>query len=140
MGPYTLSFDEVDGTRSPAVGGKGANLGELTRAGFPVPPGFCVTTAAYRAFVRASGELDALLDSLDRVTHEDLDTIGTLGARVREHLEALAIPAGVRSAVLAAWQVLGPQRAYAVRSSATAEDLPSASFAGQQDTFLNVRG
>src|ERR1700752_4742868 len=114
MGPYTLSFDEVDGTRSPEVGGKGANLGELTRAGFPVPPGFCVTTAAYLDFVRASGELDVLLDSLDEGTHEDLDTIGPLGARVREHLNALAIPAGVRLAVLAAWRVLGPQHAVAV--------------------------
>jgi pyruvate,water dikinase len=140
MAPYTLSFDEVDGTWLPEVGGKGANLGELTRAGFPVPPGFCVTTAAYRDFVRTSGELDALLDALDRVTHEDLDTIGTIAARVRQHLEALAIPAGVRLAVLAAWRELGAQHAYAVRSSATAEDLPSASFAGQQDTFLNVRG
>lgn len=80
MGPYTLSFDEVDGTRLPEVGGKGANLGELTRAGFPVPPGFCATTAAYREFVQTSGELEALLDSLDRVTHEDLDTIRTMGA------------------------------------------------------------
>jgi pyruvate,water dikinase len=140
MGPYTLSFDEVDGTRLPEVGGKGANLGELTRAGFPVPPGFCVTTAAYRDFVRTSGELNALLDSLDRVTHEDLDKIGILGARIRHHLEALTVPAGVRSAVLAAWRDLGSEQAYAVRSSATAEDLPSASFAGQQDTFLNVRG
>jgi pyruvate,water dikinase len=140
MGLYTLSFEKVDGTRLLEVGGKGANLGELTRAGFPVPPGFCVTTAAYRDFVRASGEINALLDSLDRVTHEDLDTIGTIGARIREHLEALAIPAGVRLAVLVSWRELGPHHAYAVRSSATAEDLPSASFAGQQDTFLNVRG
>jgi pyruvate,water dikinase len=140
MGPFTLSFDEVDGTRLPEVGGKGANLGELTRAGFPVPPGFCITTAAYRDFVRASGQFDALLDALERVAHEDLDTIGTLGAHIRALLEPLAIPAGVRSAVLAAWRGLGSQLAFAVRSSATAEDLPSASFAGQQDTFLNVRG
>src|SRR5215471_9773342 len=140
MGPYTLSFGEVDGTRLPEVGGKGANLGELTRAGFPVPAGFCVTTAAYREFVRTSGELDALLDSLDRVTHEDLVTIGTIGARIREHLEARAIPADIRMAVLQAWREFGTEHAYAVRSSATAEDLPSASFAGQQDTFLNVRG
>ena len=140
MGPYTLSFSEVDGTRLPEVGGKGANLGELTRAGFPVPPGFCVTTAAYRDFVRTSGQLDALLDSLGRVTHEDLDTIRAIGVRIREHLEARAIPAEVRLAVLQAWRELGTDHAYAVRSSATAEDLPSASFAGQQDTFLNVRG
>src|SRR5499427_4078687 len=140
MGPYTLSFGEVDGTRLPEVGGKGTNLGELTRAGFPVPPGFCVTTAAYREFLRTSGELEALLDSLERVTHEDLDTIRGTGVRIREHLEALAIPADVQLAILQAWRELGTEHAYAVRSSATAEDLPSASFAGQQDTFLNVRG
>jgi pyruvate,water dikinase len=140
VGPYTLSFGEVDETRLPDVGGKGANLGELTRAGFPVPPGFCVTTAAYRDFVRTSGELDALHDALDQVAHEDLVAICALGGCIREHLGALAIPAGIRSAVLAAWRELGTGHAYAVRSSATAEDLPSASFAGQQDTFLNVRG
>jgi pyruvate,water dikinase len=74
------------------------------------------------------------------VRHEDLGTIGAMGGRIREHLAALAIPADIRSAVLAAWQKLGTEHAYAVRSSATAEDLPSASFAGQQDTFLNIRG
>src|SRR3954465_3624938 len=99
MGPYTLSFDELEGTRLPDVGGKGANLGELTRAGFPVPPGFCVTTAAYRDFVKTSGAIDALLVALDRVTHEDLGTIGAPGGRIREHLGALAIPAGIGSAV-----------------------------------------
>src|SRR6516225_7624376 len=135
MGPYTLSFGEVDRTRLPDVGGKGANLGELTRAGFPVPPGFCVTTAAYREFVRTSGEFETLPDSLEQVTHEDLDTIRSIGGRIRKHLEALAIPADVRLAVLQAWRELGTDHAYAVRSSATAEDLPSASFAGQQDTF-----
>jgi pyruvate,water dikinase len=140
MEPYTLSFVELDGTRLREVGGKGANLGELTRAGFPVPPGFCVTTAAYREFVRTSAEFEALLDSLERVTHDDFDAIRTIGVRIREHLEALAIPADVRLAVLDAWRELGAEHAYAVRSSATAEDLPSASFAGQQDTFLNVRG
>lgn len=140
MRPYTLSFGQVDGTRLPEVGGKGANLGELTRAGFLVPAGFCVTTAAYREFLRASGHLDALLDSLERVTHEDLDTIRATGGRLREDLEARAIPADVRLAILQAWQELGTEHAYVVRSSATAEDLPSASFAGQQDTFLNVRG
>src|SRR4029077_20944689 len=99
MEPYTLIFGEVNGMRLPEVGGKGANLGELTRAGFPVSPGFCVTTAAYSEFVAASGELDPLLDSLGRVTHEDLDRIGTIGARVRAPLKAPAIPAGVRLAV-----------------------------------------
>src|SRR5262249_31351635 len=136
MEPYTLRLDEVDATRLPDVGGKGANLGELTRAGFPVPPGFCITTAAYREFVRQSTELNLLLDVLDGVAHDDLSRIGVLGGRIRTHLESLAIPAGVRSAVLAAWSRLGKEDAYAVRSSATAEDLPAASFAGQQDTYL----
>jgi pyruvate,water dikinase len=138
--PYTLSFGEVDETRLADVGGKSANLGELTRAGFPVPPGFCVTTAAYRDFVKEGGEMNTLLEALDRLTHEELGTIGVLGGRIREYLGALPMPASIRSAVLASWWDLGSGNAYAVRSSATAEDLPSASFAGQQDTFLNVRG
>src|SRR5262245_5648586 len=128
MAHYTLTFDEVEGTRLHEVGGKGANLGELTRAAFPVPPGFCVTTAAYLDFVRTSSDFDPLLDALDRVTHDDLGTIATLGARMREHLEALPVPANIRSAVLSTWRKLGTEPAYAVRSSATAEDLPSASF------------
>src|SRR3954454_22771039 len=102
MERHVLSFGEVDGTRLAEVGGKGANLGEMTRAGFPVPPGFCVTTAAYRDFIRTSAELDALLDELAEVSHEDLGRIGALGRRIREHLESLEMPAGIRAAVLAA--------------------------------------
>src|SRR5262249_54260611 len=82
----------------------------------------------------------ALLDSLERVTHEDLDTIRGTGVRIRDHLEALAIPADVRLAVLQAWRELGIGHAYAVRPRPPAQDPPAASFAGQQDTFLNVRG
>src|SRR5437660_5519961 len=100
---FVLPFSALDRDLLALAGGKGANLGEMTRAGFPVPPGFCVTTAAYRDFVRVSGELDALLDALARVTHEDLGTIGALGGRVRAHLGSLEMPAGIRSAVLAAW-------------------------------------
>jgi pyruvate,water dikinase len=140
MSRYTLRFEEVDATCLPDVGGKGANLGELTRAGLPVPPGFCVTTAAYSDFVRQSAGLDALLDALERLTTADPGETGALAGRVRDDLQSLAMPAGVRSAELAAWRELGTELAYAVRSSATAEDLPSASFAGQQDTYLNVRG
>src|SRR5262245_21624279 len=111
MGRYVLPFSEVDGTRLAEVGGKGANLGELTRAGFPVPPGFCVTTAAYRAFVRTSAEFEPLLDALERVPIEHLDAIRASGARIREGLEALAIPADVRAAVLQAWREFGPEHA-----------------------------
>jgi pyruvate,water dikinase len=140
MEPYTLPFPEIDATRTALVGGKGANLGEMTRAGLPVPPGFCVTTAAYREFVSTSAELDAMLDELTGVSADDLSRIGVLGRRIREHLASLEMPAGIRSAILAQWRGTGAQHFYAVRSSATAEDLPSASFAGQQDTYLNVQG
>jgi pyruvate,water dikinase len=140
MEPYALLFSEIDATRTALVGGKGANLGEMTIAGFPVPPGFCVTTVAYREFASTSAELSALIDELAGVSADDLIRIGVLGRRIREHLASLATPEAIRSAVLAAWRSFGVEHSYAVRSSATAEDLPSASFAGQQDTYLNVQG
>ena len=89
--PYALPFTEIDATRTALVGGKGANLGELTKAGFPVPSGFCVTTAAYREFVATSAELDALLDELSGVRADDLTRIGVLGGCIREHLASLAM-------------------------------------------------
>jgi rifampicin phosphotransferase len=140
MDPYVLPFSEVGADSVALVGGKGANLGEMARAGFPVPPGFCVTTAAYREFVAASPELDGLLDALEGTDPDDLSRNGELGQRIRDHLTTLPVPDAVRASVLSAWREMGPERPYAVRSSATAEDLPTASFAGQQDTYLNVRG
>lgn len=140
MTPYVLHFNEIDRTRLPDVGGKGANLGELSRAGFPVPRGFCITTRAYREFIAASPEMDRLLDSLDRLQPDQLDKISKLGKQVRDHLQTLPVPAGVQAAIVGAWKKTGEEKAYAVRSSATAEDLPTASFAGQHETFLNVKG
>lgn len=140
MGPYVLPFSEIDATQTTLVGGKGANLGELTKAGFAVPPGFCVTTAAFREFLSTSPTLDAMLDELTGMRGDDLARIGQIGGRIREYLTSLAIPEGIRLAVIAAWRATGDEHSYAVRSSATAEDLPSASFAGQQDTYLNIRG
>ncbi|MGF9714652.1 phosphoenolpyruvate synthase [Paenibacillus naphthalenovorans] len=137
---YVLNFQSIDKSHLPAVGGKGANLGELTRAGFPVPQGFCVTTAAYRQFIQSSREMKELFDQLDRVSHEQLEQIRILGQRIREHLTSLSMPNSVKSAISKAWETTGKAQAYAVRSSATAEDLPTASFAGQQDTYLNVCG
>jgi pyruvate,water dikinase len=75
MQPYVLPFPEIDATQTALVGGKGANLREMTRAGFPVPPGFCVTTAAYREFVATSPDLDAMLDELSSVSADDLTRI-----------------------------------------------------------------
>src|SRR5690606_39669745 len=121
-------------------GGKGANLGELAKAGFPVPEGFCVTTDAYREFVAASSEMDGLLDELDALDPEDVEGVRALGERIRTHLLELEIPASLKREITEAWRRAGEAHAYAVRSSATAEDLPTASFAGQQDTYLNVKG
>jgi len=92
MDPYVLPFSEVGADSVALVGGKGANLGEMARAGFPVPPGFCVTTAAYREFVAASPELDGLLDALEGTDPGDLSGMGEVGKRIRDHLTTLPVP------------------------------------------------
>lgn len=138
---YVLSFSEIDRTSGEKVGGKGANLGELYRIpGIEVPPGFCVDTDAFEDFVDTSPEYRNLLHSLQLITEESRVELQTIGERLRVHLENLEMPAPIQDEILRAWQISGCHCAYAVRSSATAEDLPGASFAGQQDTFLNVRG
>jgi phosphoenolpyruvate synthase/pyruvate phosphate dikinase len=141
MERYVLDFAAVGKADLARVGGKGANLGELCRIpGVEVPAGFCVTTAAYGDFTAGSGEFAALLAELGRVDAGALEEIRALGRRIRGHLEGLAIPDKVAAEIVRAWRRAGTQHAYAVRSSATAEDLPGASFAGQQDTYLNIRG
>jgi rifampicin phosphotransferase len=145
MDKFVLDFTEIDKKSLPYVGGKGANLGEMTKAGFPVPQGFCVTTVAYHVFIQESHEMNQFYSQLDEIHAADLDAHGLdeirqLGKAIREHLEQVAIPSDVKTAILAAWQQTGQDKAYAIRSSATAEDLPTASFAGQQETYLNVRG
>ena len=138
--PYTLPFTQIQAADLPLVGGKGANLGEMTRAGFPIPPGFCVTTVAFAQFTAAYPEIEALYARLDQVTTADLEGARQTGLAVREALLGVAVPADLATAILDQWRALDPHQAYAVRSSATAEDLPDASFAGQQDTYLNVIG
>jgi rifampicin phosphotransferase len=139
-----LDLDRIDATMLAAVGGKAANLGELTRAGLPVPAGVCVTTEAYRTVVQGAG-LDGVLDALDTVAADDVAALRALAGRARAALLAAPVPPAVADAVAAAYarlggDVRGGDLPVAVRSSATAEDLPSASFAGQQDTYLNVVG
>ncbi|AKB32011.1 Phosphoenolpyruvate synthase [Methanosarcina siciliae HI350] len=140
MSAYVMHFNEVDRRNLPEVGGKGANLGEMSKAGFPVSPGFCVTTSGYRDFIAESGEMDELLDLLARLKPNQTDEINRLGQRIRDHLLTVPIPRTIKSSIIDAWKMVGEEQAYAVRSSATAEDLPTASFAGQQETYLNVRG
>ncbi|WP_206809423.1 phosphoenolpyruvate synthase [Paradesulfitobacterium ferrireducens] len=137
---YTVAFQQVDQTSLPLVGGKGANLGEMKAAGFPVPLGFCVTTEAFNRFIAMSPAMEHWYRKLDELNVDDLEALRHLGESVREYLQGLPIPQDVADAVVQAWEQLGAGDAYAVRSSATAEDLPGTSFAGQQETYLNVIG
>ncbi|MFF4596818.1 rifamycin-inactivating phosphotransferase [Amycolatopsis sp. NPDC001319] len=133
-----LDFREIDRSQVDLVGGKGAHLGELSRIeGVRVPPGYCVTTRAFRRVLAEVPAFDSALDRLARLDPDDRDQIAELSAQIRAVVSAAAVPDDVAAALIAP---LEPGAAYAVRSSATAEDLPTASFAGQQDTYLNVVG
>jgi phosphohistidine swiveling domain-containing protein len=137
--PLILPLNAVDASQIALVGGKGANLGELVRAGLPVPDGFCVTTVAYELASRQA-EIEELLHELATVQTDDSDSLEHYTATLRDRFRAVAMPPSLVEALRDAYQQLTHDApcAVAVRSSATAEDLPFASFAGQQDTFLNV--
>ena len=138
MGNYVLGFEEIDQAQVAVVGGKGAHLGELSRIeGIHVPAGFCVTTDAFRRIMAEAPSID---DRLSRLNADDREAIRTLSAEIRQTLEGIAIPDDIAAEITRSLARLGEPAAYAVRSSATAEDLPMASFAGQQDTYLNVVG
>lgn len=137
---HILFFDQIGRADISRVGGKGANLGEMSRAGFPVPPGFCVTTAAFKRFVASFSGLSSMYGRLESLSAGDVEETRRVGSEIRDALVRTPIPEEVGHSVLDAWRKVGEEHAYAVRSSATAEDLPNASFAGQHDTFLNVRG
>src|SRR6266542_3859319 len=143
MGSCVLDFHEIDLTQVAVVGGKGAQLGELSRIeGIRVPAGFCVTTDAFQRIMAEAPWIDDPLDRLSRLNFkkDDREAIRALSAEIRRTLEGIAIPDDLAAAITRPLARLGEQAAYAVRSSATAEDLPAASFAGQQDTYLNVVG
>ncbi len=141
MGSDVLGFQEIDRTQLAIVGGKGAHLGELSRIeGIRVPAGFCVTTDAFRRIMAAAPSIDERLDRLSRLNPDDREAIRSLSAEIRRTLEGVAIPDDLAAAITRELARLGEQAACAVRSSATAEDLPTASFAGQQDSYLNVVG
>ena len=144
MDCYVLGFQEIDQTQVAVVGGKGASLGELSRIeGIRVPAGFCVTTDAFQRIMAETPSIPSIYDRLDRLSRlkpDDREAIRVLSAEIRRTLEGIAIPDDLAAAITRPLARLGEQAAYAVRSSATAEDLPTASFAGQQDTYLNVVG
>jgi phosphoenolpyruvate synthase/pyruvate phosphate dikinase len=138
---YVLGLQEMDRTQVAVVGGKGAQLGELSRmASIHVPAGFCVTTDAFRRVMADAPSIDDRLDRLSRLDPDNREAVRALSAEIRRTLEGIAIPEDVAAAITGALARVGEDAAYAVRSSATAEDLPTASFAGQQDTYLNVVG
>ena len=139
--PYVVALADIDETLVAVVGGKGAHLGALARiAGVRVPPGFVVTTAAAPRLAHGAPGLGAQLAALSRCAPDDRDAIRALAAEVRRSIEAICIPDDVAAAITGALAALGEEAACAVRSSATAEDLPTASFAGQHDSYLDVRG
>ncbi len=141
MGRYVLDFREIDQTQVAVVGGKGAHLGELSRIdGLRVPAGFCVTTDAFQRIMADAPSIADRLDRLSRLKPDDREAIRALSAEIRRTLEGIAIPHDLAAAMTGPLARLGEHAAWAVRSSATAEDLPTASFAGQQDTYLNVVG
>lgn len=141
MSVYVLSFEETDQSKLMVVGGKGANLGELSGInGIRVPAGFCVTTEAYKKVIDNNQELHFLLDALTGLTPATRSTISDICAKIRKIIAGIPIPPDIDAAITTLLSGFGATDAFAVRSSATAEDLPTASFAGQQDTYLNIIG
>ncbi len=138
---YVLDFKKVDKSKLMLTGGKGANLGELSRIkGIKVPDGFCVTTEAYKKMTEDNQELKGLLDELAFIKAEDRENIREISAKIRTLIESIPISGDIAEEIADHIVWFGEKDAFAVRSSATAEDLPTASFAGQQDTYLNIIG
>jgi phosphoenolpyruvate synthase/pyruvate phosphate dikinase len=141
MSSLVLGFQEMEKTQLLLVGGKGLNLGVLSKIqGIQVPEGFCVTTVGYQKAIGQNETFPALLDQLTMLKVEDRDQIGEISRKIRQIIMEVEIPSDVVKAVTHYLSQFGDDHAYAVRSSATAEDLPHASFAGQQDTYLNIIG
>jgi phosphoenolpyruvate synthase/pyruvate phosphate dikinase len=141
MNDHVLSFQRIDSTLVASVGGKAAHLAELARIdGVHVPPGFCITTSAFRRILALAPAVDERLERLSRLSPDDRGAIAALSAEMRRAIEGRPLPDDLSAAIGRELAALGEHRACAVRSSASAEDSPTASFAGQQDTYLNVVG
>ena len=149
MTRFTIPFEELDLSQIAVAGGKNASLGEMIRAlapaGIPVPGGFALTAGAFREHLERSSLAEDIYAALDRVDLSDIASLARTARAVRERIRAAPLPAEVEEQLVAAYGELSrryrvPEVDVAVRSSATAEDLPTASFAGQQESYLNVRG
>ena len=142
---YILDFELLDKTSLPIVGGKNASLGEMIKSGIRVPPGFAVTTDSYLNFITETGIKDTIFDILSRVRHEDVRSLDETSAEIQALIKTTPMNDAARAAIRDGYSQLCRKCSVkdvpvAVRSSATAEDLPTASFAGQQDTYLWVVG
>src|SRR5215213_5968762 len=139
---YTAWLDEISKDDIALAGGKGANLGELSHAGLPVPPGFVLTTTAYDAFVEANGIKDAIVARASVARSEEPAGFEEVAQGIRALFSGGKVPEEMAEEIRASYQQLSEdaETPVAVRSSATAEDLPAMSFAGQQESYLNVRG
>src|SRR3979411_540733 len=141
MSSYVLGFQDMDKTKIMVVGGKGANLGEISKVeGIRVPDGFCSSADVFKRLIGETPSINELLDQLSLLKVEDRNKISELSGEIRRLIEGIAIPQDIHEEITRLLTRLGEKNAYAVRSSATAEDLPTASFAGQQDTYLNLLG
>jgi pyruvate,water dikinase len=141
MSFYVLGFEDIDKTKIMVVGGKGANLGEISKVeGIRVPDGFCISTEAFKRVIGERPSINELLDQLSLLKAEDRHNISKLSGEIRRLIEGIPIPEDIHEEFARHLSRLGEENAYAVRSSATAEDLLTASFAGQQDTYLNIIG
>ncbi len=145
MGRYTIWFHEIGKEDISLVGGKNASLGELLRANIPVPPGCAVTTHTYDAFLEHIGLKEEIHKILENLSHEDVEAVQKASDKIRKMIEEGELPIELEDYIGEYYRRLSkecrvPALPVAVRSSATAEDLPGASFAGQQETYLWVRG
>lgn len=139
MSSYVLGFQDVDKTKIGVVGGKGANLGELSKIeGILVPEGFCISTITFPRIIEETPSINKLLDQLSLLGVDEQDKIRELSDEIRRIIERIAIPEDICDVIARVLSRMGETNAYAVRSSATAEDLPTASFAGQHDTYLTL--
>jgi len=142
---FVAFFDELTKEDVPIAGGKGANLGELTQAGIPVPPGFVVTSKTYDKFMKDTGLFPEVMGMLENLDVNDTKELQKVSKKIKNIIISTEVPEDIQTIIIESYNALcqriGKEDVYvAVRSSATAEDLPEASFAGQQETFLNIKG
>ena len=138
--PNILWLNEIRKDDIPSVGGKGASLGEMTSIGLPVPQGFVVTVQAFRRFLQLTKLEDSIFDILEKLDVDDNDALNATADTVKAMVSSAKMPEAIQKEISESYKKMGADTVVAVRSSATAEDLPDASFAGQQDTYLNILG